>query len=319
MSGLQINAILLSVCIAILIFLAVYMIFYQWGSFQKKTAQRVLKLTEKPKSAMYAIMESKKENASPSLHSGTKFIEYLKNELILANILMKPEEFLVFWIVMIFVPSGLVLLFTSELIPAVTFMILGALLPPFYVSTQKKKRTLHFEAQLSDALMIICNCIRSGLTFQQAMETGVNETSPPISQEFTRVLREIQYGYTMEKALNNMVKRVGSNDLLLTVSAINIQHKTGGNLSDILESISATIKDRQKVKKDIRVLTATGRISGIIIGLLPIFIGVALLIINPDYVKLFFHTELGILMLVVAAIMETIGYLFVKKIVTVKY
>jgi tight adherence protein B len=123
----------------------------------------------------------------------------------------------------------------------------------------------------------------------------------------------------MEKALSNMVKRVGGDDTVLMVSAINIQKQTGGNLSDILQTISETIKERQTLKKDIRVLTATGRISGMIIGMLPIGIGLMLLLINPDYIMSFFNTEIGIFMLIAAAALEIIGFLFVKKIVTVKF
>jgi tight adherence protein B len=116
-----------------------------------------------------------------------------------------------------------------------------------------------------------------------------------------------------------MASRVGSVDLMLAVSAVNIQRQTGGNLSVILGNISTTIKERQKIKDDIRVLTATGRISGAVIGSIPVGIALILLLINPDYIMMFFDTQIGIFMLIVAAIMETIGFLVVKKMVTVKY
>ena len=263
MSGLLISAVVLSISISILVFCIVFILLFHIGAERRQVSARVSKFTEKPKSAMYSIKNKKHKpgNTTPNI-SKIKLLDIIGNELLLANILIKPEEFLVLWLIVIFVPAGLVILFTSELIPSVTLIVLGVLLPPAYIRNQKKKRTAKFESQLGDALIVIGNCIRSGLTFQQAMETISNEMDAPIGQEFTRVVREIRYGNNLEKALNNMASRVGSVDLMLAVSAVNIQRQTGGNLSVILGNISTTIKERQKIKDDIRVLTATGRISG---------------------------------------------------------
>lgn len=320
MNGLEISAVTLSASAAILVFLITYLLFFYLGAARRKVRERVSKFSEKPKSARYSIGKENRLKESAAVHSSKmKFIDGIGNELLLANVIMKPEEFLVFWLIVIFVPAGLVALFTSQAVPSVTLMALGTILPPLYVKNQQKKHTAKFESQLGDALMIICNCIRSGLSFQQALETSADQMEEPISKEFKRVIREIRYGSSLEKALNNMVERVGSVDLMLAVSAVNIQRQTGGNLSVILETISTTIKERQKIKNDIRVLTATGRISGTVIGMLPIGIGLILLLLNPSYIKLFFQSQKGILMLVVAAVMELIGFIIVKKIVTVKY
>lgn len=318
MNGLPISVVFLSVCAAALAFLLSYILLSRKGLARRQVGRRVAKFTEKPKSALYALKKEKKARSAGKGDS-TPLLEHLGNELLLADIIVKPEEFLAFWLCVVFVPAGLTGLFTSQLIPAVTLAVLGAFVPPLYVGRKKQKRTALFEAQLGDALIVMCNCIRSGLTFQQALETSAEQTDPPISQEFARAVREIKYGNPLEKALNNMASRVGSDDLTLAVSAVNIQRQTGGNLSEILETISVTIKDRQKIRADIRVLTATGRISGLVIGFLPIGIGLALLIINPGYIKLFFQSTLGIGMLAAAAVMETVGFLVVKKITTVKY
>lgn len=318
MNGLLISSILLSIFTAAFMFCAAVIIVTRVSTQRMEIRNRVSKFTEKPKSARYVFKSrSKLKEASP--FTNMKLLDVIANELLLANMMIKPEEFLIIWLILIFIPAGLVILFSNELIPAVTLIGMGALLPPIYIKKQQKKRTMKFESQLSDALMVICNCIRSGLTFQQALETSAEQMDAPISQEFARVMREVRYGNNLEKALNNMVKRVGSVDLMLAVSAVNIQRQTGGNLSVILENIASTIKERQKVKDDIRVLTSTGRISGGVIGMLPVGMFLILLLINPDYIKLFFETQLGIILLFVAGIMELIGFLVVKKIVTVKY
>lgn len=319
MNGLEISAAVMSASASVLMFIVAYILTFYIGAVRRNVRKRISKLTEKPPSAMYSLKKESKKRKSEEFDSKIKILDAIGNELLLANIIVKPEEYLAFWLIVIFVPASLVMLFTSEIIPSVTLMLLGIILPPVYIKNQQKKHIAKFDSQLGDTLMVICNCIRSGLTFQQALETSADQMDEPISKEFGRVIREIRYGNSLEKALNNMVKRVGSVDLMLAVSAVNIQKQTGGNLSVILENISKTIKERQKIKDDIRVMTATGRISGAVIGMLPIGIGLILLLMDPDYIKMFFQSELGMVMLVAAVIMEIIGFLFVKKIVTVKY
>ena len=314
------NAIILTVSASIFVFLLTFILAYRINETQIKVSERVSKFKEKPKSARDILKKNKHSKDAASLKMTNKrVLDIIGNELLLANMIIKPEEFLALWLAIVFVPAGLVILFSNKSVPAITLIALGTMLPPFYIKKQQKKRTAKFESQLSDALMVICNCIRSGLTFQQALETSAEQMEPPISQEFGRVVQEIRYGNTLEKAMGNMVKRVGSADLVLAVSAVNIQRQTGGNLSVILENISTTIRDRQKTKDDIRVLTSTGRISGVVIGSLPLAVGLILLLVTPDYIMIFFKTTMGIAMLIAAAVLEFIGFLVVRKIVTVKY
>lgn len=318
MNGLQISAILLCICASALVFLLSFIILFHSGKKRRTVVKRVAHFTEKPKSAV-SILKRKNKTSPLSGIKNFKLLDIIENELLLANIIIKPEEFFIIWLLIMFVPGGLVVLFTSQLIPSATLVLLGTILPPVYIKSQKKKRTILFESQLGDTLVIISNCIRSGLTFQQALETTVEQMEPPISQEFNRVIREVKFGNTLEKALNNMANRVGSADLTLAVTATNIQRQTGGNLSVILDTISTTIKERQKIKSEIRVLTSTGRISGIVIGSLPIVIAVILLLINPSYIMNFFESSLGSAMLIVAAVMEIIGFIVVRKIINIKY
>lgn len=248
-----------------------------------------------------------------------KFSQKFASQLKTAGILMRVEEFATIWILSSFVPSGIIALITGNAGVALLFAVIGIILPPAYIKKQKKKRVAAFENQLSDALVIICNCLRSGLTISQAFENIADEMPEPISKEFSAVCTEIKYGSTLEKALNSLSERIGSDDLMLTVTAINIQRQVGGNLSEILQNISDTIKSRIKLKNEIKVMTASGRASGIIIGLLPIGIGIMIFLLNPEYMLAFVETSIGKIMLCVGAVMEIIGFLVIKKIISIKY
>lgn len=250
---------------------------------------------------------------------GIRILNKLSAELSASGILMRPEEYLTVWIVLSVVPAAVTAMASGSAVTAAALAAVGFGLPPFAVRRKKQKRLQLFEKQLGDALLVACNCLRSGLTFQQAMESIAREMPDPIGGEFARALREIRLGSSLERAMEHLQKRIPSGDLQLLVSAVLIQRQVGGNLSEILESISVTIRERLKLKDDIRVLTATGRTSGIVIGCLPIGIALILMLINPSYIEGFFTTKAGIQMLIVAGVMEIVGFLFVRRIVTIKY
>lgn len=241
------------------------------------------------------------------------------NELVSADIRMRPEEFIVVWILAALIPASLMVLLSAHVITVLGAALIGAALPPYFINRKKIKRLIQFEAQLSEALVMVGNCLRSGLTFQQAMGNIAREMPDPIGREFSRVVREINLGSNVDLALSNLAERVKSTDLSLAVSAIQIQRQVGGNLLDLLENISETIKDRIKVKNEIRVMTATGRASGMIIGSLPIALAAVLMMINPEFIQAFFATRRGIGMVITGVVMETIGFLLIKKVVTIKY
>lgn len=252
-------------------------------------------------------------------HSRLPAGQALANELVSADIRMRPEEFLVVWIALILLPALLLLLLNAHPLTITGLSVAGGLLPPYWIRLRKGKRLIRFESQLSEAMVMVGNCLRSGLTFQQAMNNIANEMPDPIGREFSRAVREINLGGSVDLALNNLAERVKSTDLALAVSAIQIQRQVGGNLLDLLENISETIKDRIKIKNEIRVMTATGRASGMIIGSLPLGLAGVLMLINPDFITAFFNTSLGIGMLIAGAIMETIGFLMIRKIVSIRY
>lgn len=326
MSGLQISAIILAVVIGLFNFFLAASIAGTATEDKRAVRKRVRAMQKKPSARINkekrkeSILQRAKGASETSRSSRQrKLMDSLFDELVSAEIMMRPEEFALVWVIATFVPAGLAALFGAGMIPAATLAGLGAFLPILYIKIKKEKRTKIFESQLGDTLIMMCNSLRSGFSFQQAMDSVAADMPAPVGVEFARACNEIRYGATLDEALENMTDRVKSPDLMLVVSAVCIQRTTGGNLSEILTTISETIRDRLKIKGEIRSITAQGRTSGMIIGALPVMITVALMLINPDYMNSFFTTSAGRAMLAVSVVMEIIGFLGIKKVVTIKY
>ncbi len=329
MNGLQISIVILSVAFALLGFFLCVSILGGVTQDKRRVEKRVNKIASKKSGLTLQIQQRKKSRKTSlvnrAMNGGKQSVQRKRlmdtifNELILADIMMKPEEFCLVWIGLTFIPSGLAALFKLGLMPSVTLAAVGAFLPIIFIKIKKENRRKAFEAQLGDTLIMMCNGLKSGFSFQQTMENVASDMPAPIGMEFGRVCNEIRYGATMEEALNNMADRVKSADLMLVVSAVLIQRTTGGNLSEILSTISETIRDRIKIKGEISSITAQGRMSGIIIGALPIGIAVVLMVVNPDYMSTFFTTTAGNIMLSVSVIMEILGFFAIRKVVTIEY
>lgn len=243
----------------------------------------------------------------------------LSDYLAMSGIKLRASEFIYGWAGMTFLPIFLVAFADINLITGIGSAIVGFIIPPFFVQRARKKRQTDFNKQLGESLVVMSNCIKAGFSFQQAMESIANDMQPPISTEFAHVIRELRFGVNKNDALHHMVDRVQNNDLGLLVSAVMTSEKVGGNLSEILDVISDTIRDRIRIKQEVRVLTAQGRMSGIVIGLLPVFIILLLMILNPDYFMSFFEATVGKIMLSVCVAMELIGFIIINKIVDIEY
>jgi tight adherence protein B len=166
--------------------------------------------------------------------------------------------------------------------------VIGFFIPRFYVKRQQTVRLNKFNDQLSDMLNLMVNGLRAGYSTMQAMEAVSRELPAPISDEFHRVVQEMQIGITMEKALDNLLRRIPSEDLDFVITAINVQREVGGNLSEILDTISFTIRERVRIKGEIRVMTAQVRTSATVLSLIPVFLTAALWFISPEYIGSFF-------------------------------
>jgi tight adherence protein B len=236
-----------------------------------------------------------------------------------ADILLTGGEFMVLVLSAALITSSVLFTFTLNLAGSLVLGAAAAILPFVLLDAAKGRRVMSFNAQISDALTILANSLRSGFSFVQGMDMVRNELPDPIKKEFTRTMKEITLGTTTEEALENLAARVRSDDLGLIVTAVLIQRQVGGNLAEILDNIAATVRDRMRIKREIRTLTAQGRISGLIIGLLPLILGGFMLVISPNYLAELFSTQIGLVMLLLAVAGEFVGFLLIRKIVNIKF
>ena len=185
-------------------------------------------------------------------------------------------------------------------------------------SVRIKKRREAFTEQLSDCLTTVANALRAGYSFQQAMDVVAKEMEPPMSTEFERVSTDIAMGVTLEEALEQMNRRIGSADFDLVVTAVLIQREVGGNLAQILDTISDTINERIRMKREISALTAQGRFSAWVLILLPFVTAAFCYVFNHDQTMMLFTEDSGRMALGVALFMEFIGFIVIQKIVDIE-
>jgi tight adherence protein B len=255
----------------------------------------------------------------------------LSRDIARADLKLKPSEFLIIWIGAI---VGVPILFValSFFLPALANPLallvgglIGAFIPRWWLNRRKNGRLNAFNKQLPDTITLLANALRAGSSFLQAIELVVREARPPISTEFARVIREVNLGLPFEQALENLVRRVRSDDLELMATAISIQHSVGGNLAEILDSIAFTIRERIRIKGEIRVLTAQQRLSGYVVALLPVGILAFLWVAAPDFLAPMFDPSVnigglpaGAIIMGIGAIMMFIGFMLIRRIVDIE-
>lgn len=193
-------------------------------------------------------------------------------------------------------------------------IVLGMMFLNIYIS----RRQQAFTNQLGDMLQMVANAMRAGFSFLQAFELIAREMDAPIGREVQKVVNEINVGATIDTALENMQKRVQSADFELVVTAVLIQRQVGGNLAQILDTIGATIEERVKVKREVKALTAQGRASGYLLSGLPFALGLILYTMNPDYLKPLWTETYGRMAIMVALVLQVIGFIVIRKIVDIK-
>ncbi|MBI3165511.1 MAG: type II secretion system F family protein [Anaerolineales bacterium] len=208
----------------------------------------------------------------------------IARELARADMKLKVAEYIVL-IALSILFFGLVAWFlgNQHWISAVIGLVIGAIAPRFYLKSQQRKRLQKFSDQLPDMLNLMVNGLRAGYSTMQALEAISKELPPPINDEFRRVVQELQIGIPMETALDNLLRRIPSDDLDFVITAINVQREVGGNLSEILDNISFTIRERIRIKGEVRVMTAQVRTSGTVLSLIPFGLTLILWFLNPEY------------------------------------
>lgn len=254
--------------------------------------------------------------------SGFSWSQGISRNLARADIKLRVGEYLLISAGVIAL-SALVAWYFGQraMLSAIIGAVIGFFLPGFYVRREQARRLQRFDNQLADMLNLMVNGLRAGYSTLQALEAVSKELPPPISDEFRRVVQEMQLGVPMERALDNLYRRINSKDLDLVITAMNVQREVGGNLSEILETISHTIRERVRIKGEIRVLVSQVMMSGRFLAVMPVLLVVGLYFLNRDYVMNFFNPEtrwLGIPMLIIAAFLIATGYFAMTKIADIE-
>lgn len=253
---------------------------------------------------------------------GSSYGSRISRDLARADLKMKPAEYITL-IGISFFGVGMIAYFigSRSVLLAVVGAIFGIFVPGMYVRSRQAKRLTKFNDQLPDMLNLVVNGLRAGYSTMQAMESVSKEMPAPICDEFRRVVQEMQLGISMEAALDNLLRRIPSDDLDLVITAINVQREVGGNLAEILDTISHTIRERIRVKGEIRVLTTQTMYSGRMLSLLPVAVILILYLLNREYMMEFFKPESGVcgfIALGLAALLIGAGYLTMNKLAQIE-
>jgi tight adherence protein B len=198
---------------------------------------------------------------------------------------------------------------------ALAGVAIGAFAPFAVLSNAAGRRLAAIQGQLADTLMVIASSMRAGHSFLQSLDSAAKEIDEPAAGEFGRVLREIRLGRDTDDALEALVERVGSQDLEWAVTAIKVQRKIGGNLAEVLETVANTIRERDTLRRQMRVLSAESRISVVVLTVLPVLIAIYLMVVNPEYLRILTTTTAGKIISISALALMGIGYLWMKRIV----
>jgi tight adherence protein B len=218
------------------------------------------------------------------------------------------------------VGSSLLLLVAARgaVVAAILGLLLGLSLPWLFLAAAKARRESKFLAQLPDTLQLLAGSLASGYSLPQAMDSVVRETSPPISEEFNRALIETRLGLLPEDALDGIAGRTGSRDFSWIVMAIRIQRDIGGNLAELLATVADTLRERQRLRRQVSALSAEGRLSGVILAALPVVFALYLLLVRPEYIKPLFETPMGLFLLAVGGVLLTVGGFWMAKVIKVE-
>ena len=180
-----------------------------------------------------------------------------------------------------------------------------------------QRRREKFNAQLPEALATMSNALRAGFSIAQAFDSVVEQGEKPMSEEFAILQQQLRVGMSVESALESMSERVGSDDLTLVTTAILISRKTGGNVTEIFDKISETIRGRMKIERKVKTLTAQGRLQGIIVSAMPILLGIAMCVLKPKLMIPFLTSMTGILCVAVMTVLIVLGWMMIRKIIKI--
>jgi tight adherence protein B len=196
--------------------------------------------------------------------------------------------------------------------------LVGVVMPTLYLMRRRSVRLKKFEEQFPEALDLLSRAIRAGHAFQTAMSMVASELREPVGPEFKKTFDQQNFGLPLRDALNELAERIHILDVRFFVTAVLIQRESGGNLAEILDNLAHVVRERFKIRRQVRVHTAHGRFTGYVLLALPAALGVALSFINPDHMHMLFNEHMGQMMLMGAIVMQTIGFIWIRQVIKIE-
>jgi len=245
-----------------------------------------------------------------------RYIVKSMNDLSDMFLFIDPRQMLVLNIASM-IMLGVFAYFVVNPIVAVLSTIFGFFLPMLLVKHYRKRRVLRFNVQLVDALQALSNAFKAGLTFQQGVEQISRDSFPPLAQEFGLLVKEVKLGVPLEEGLNNMARRVGSDDMDLVAMATNISRQLGGNMAEMYETLAGTIRERFRLEGKIDALTAQGKMQGWVVAAMPPILGLVLNWMRPDLMQPMLDHIFGMVLIGIIAIMELLGIFVIRRITNI--
>jgi len=234
-----------------------------------------------------------------------------------ADLKLRPSEFFMIQIGSALLVA-LIIWLRFHAFAGLLLLFIGYLIPGFYVRYRVSVRLRKFNNQLGDTLTLLSNALKAGYSFAQAIDTVAKNATPPIGDEFSRAVREMNLGGSPDEALSNITRRIASQDFDLVATAYSIHRTVGGNLAEILDNIAYTIRERVRINGELQTLTAQARASGWIITILPIILAAFMFFVTPTYFQPMFGNVIGWILIVIAGFMIFIGNLIIRRIVAIE-
>jgi tight adherence protein B len=295
------------------------------GSGEEERRLRALKAQGSSQGAEARSLLRRSTSAIPTLRRAldtSSWADRAALDLDRAHISLRVGEYLMMRIFMAALLFAIPLLLARGqvvgLAVAIPLALVGFMLPALYLTIKKRRRLHAIDRQLVEGLSHIANSIRAGFAMLQAIDAAAQRLQPPLSEEFSRLVADVRLGASLEDALTAMGNRVGSYDLDMVITAIMIQRSTGGNLSEVLDNVAETIRERDRIRGEIRVLTAQMRFAAWVLSLWPVVLAAIFFLLNPDLMSNLWTEAAGIVLLVIAGILQLLGFFTIRRIVAIE-
>lgn len=246
------------------------------------------------------------------------FAEGIRRGLARADVLLTVPEYMLLKTATTLLPMAVALLVTRSILAVPPMALIGFFAPTAWLRSRERKRQRLFAEQLPEMLAMLISSLRAGFSLVQGLGNVAKEAPAPMSTEMRRVMQEVQLGLSINDALGNLAKRMVSEDLDMLVAILRIHSRIGGNLTNVLESLNNTIRERSRLQREIRVITSQQRYASYVLGLLPVILALILMSINPNYMMKLFQPGKILIIPIVALILNIAGFLVIQKIVDIK-